>query len=71
MRDPLVIEIVGGIFALTGVLVSTLLGVIIHEMRQLREELHHYVPQSICELRMDSCGGRIRRIEKILEHLNQ
>ncbi|MCQ2378894.1 MAG: hypothetical protein MJ016_06770 [Victivallaceae bacterium] len=71
MKETLLIEIVGAIFALTGVLISTLLGVIIREMRQLREDLRDRVPQNMCDLRMTGFDGRLGKIERYLERMGK
>jgi len=50
----------------TGALILLLLGVIIHELRQLREELKEYVTDKMCRVMMAEHEKDIREIKHLL-----
>ena len=71
MSEMLLLALLGGAATLLGALGSTLLSIIIHELRRLRSELTTLVPQNWCRERMSGVDGRILEIERKLEKLTR
>lgn len=51
--------------------VGALLGIIIYEIRQLRQELKEHVPHTMCKVMMSDHDDRIERLEEKYEKINE
>ena len=66
MHENVWIFAVGLAASCTGALTLCLLGIIIHEIRQLRAELKDCVPDKMCKIMMAEHEKDIREIKEII-----
>lgn len=69
MSENVWLFVLGTVASGTGALILLLLGIIIRELRQLREDLKEYVTDKMCKIMMAEHEKDIREIKQKMEKL--